>query len=449
MIVASVATIHALLNKRDVRAAIGWIGVTWLSPVFGALLYFAFGINRVHRKARRLRGLKQAGGARRGARPTKSRDQLQAAVGAITGLQLEDGAVDMVLQSGDEAYPRMIAAIGEAKKSVALSTFIFRTDAPGLQFIEALSAAHRRGVAVRVLIDGMGGGFFLSRAYRRLRSEGVPAARFLHSIWPWKMPLLDLRLHKKALIIDGEFAFVGGLNIAAENVLARPTGSPVRDTHFRVIGNVVGQIADGFDDDWAFATGEDPDDAPPPRIAPAAALARAIPSGPDQAVDQLALVLMSAIASAKRSIRIATPYFLPEEQLITALQLAAWRGVEVRLVMPAKNNHRMVAWAAEAHIRPLLEAGCSLWRSPPPFDHSKLMTVDDEFSLIGSANWDARSLRLNFELTVELYDRDLSARLSGLIDGKCVDRVTLADVDGRLFVTKMRDATVRLLSPYL
>ncbi|HEY0291418.1 MAG TPA: phospholipase D-like domain-containing protein, partial [Hansschlegelia sp.] len=96
-----------------------------------------------------------------------------------------------------------------------------------------------------------------------------------------------------------------------------------------------------------------------------------------------------------------------------------------------------------------LEAGCSLWRSPPPFDHSKLMTVDDEFSLIGSANWDARSLRLNFELTVELYDRDLSARLSGLIDGKCVDRVTLSDVDGRLFVTKMRDATVRLLSPYL
>lgn len=448
---ASAATVHALLRKREVRAAIGWIGVVWLSPVFGALLYFGFGINRVHRKAQRLRGLKSPrlyGARGRGAE--RSIERLKTAVGAITGVDLEEGTVEAVLQSGDEAYPQMLAAIDGAKTSVSLSTFIFRADKPGLRFIEALARARRRGVAVRVLIDGMGGGFFLSPAYRRLRTKGVPAARFLHSIWPWKMPLLDLRLHKKALIVDGELAFIGGLNIAAENVLAEPTRHPVRDTHFRIVGAVVQQIADSFDDDWAFTTGEEtPERTRPPARQIPGAPARAVASGPDHAVEQLALVLLSAITAARKTIRIATPYFLPEEQLITALQLAALRGVEVDLVMPAENNHRMVAWASDAHIRPLIEAGCRLWRSPPPFDHSKLMTVDDEWCLIGSANWDARSLRLNFELTVELYDAALAARLSGLIDAKRGDPVTLGDVDGRMFVVKLRDATARLLSPYL
>lgn len=443
---------HAPLNKRDVRAAIGWIGVVWLSPVLGALLYIGFGINRVQRRARRLRGLKQTHDlASQGAAAETPRDRLQIAVGAITGFDLQQAEIDLILQSGDEGYPEMLAAIDGATESVALSTFIFRADEPGLRFIAALAAARRRGVAVRVLIDGMGGGFFLSAAYRRLRAEGVPAARFLHSVWPWKMPLLDLRLHKKALIVDGQVAFVGGLNIAAENLSTSPAATQVRDTHFRVVGDVVKQIADGFDDDWAFATGDEPTEVSRAAArAPAAGeVARAIASGPDQAVGQLVLVLLSAITAARTSIRIATPYFLPDEQLLTALQLASLRGVDVRLTTPAVNNHKMVAWAAQAHIRPLLEAGCSLYRSPAPFDHSKLMTVDDEWSLIGSANWDARSLRLNFELALEVYDREFCGRLSALIDEKCVDPVSLSDIDGRWFVTKLRDATVRLASPYL
>ena len=135
--------------------------------------------------------------------------------------------------------------------------------------------------------------------------------------------------------------------------------------------------------------------------------------------------------------------------MLTALQLAALRGVEVHIVIPAVNNHRLVAWAMQAHIRPLIQAGCHIWRSPPPFDHSKLATIDESWCLIGSANWDARSLRLNFEITLEFYDSELAKRLNGIIDAKRGDAVTLDEIDARWPIVKIRDAAARLLMPYL
>ncbi len=452
VVTAGLVTLHALLRKRDVPAAIGWIGLAWLSPFFGPLLYFGFGINRVKRRARRLRGPDDGGMRGRrsvvAAGPTGS---LQTAVGRITGSPTEGGTVEAVLDCGDEAYPKMLAAIEAATTSIALSTFIFRTDELGLRFVDALAAAHRRGVAVRVLIDGFGGGFLFSRAYHALRREGVPAARYLHSLLPWKMPLLDLRLHKKILLIDGKFAFVGGLNIGAENVLATKPREPVRDVHFIVEGPVARQVMDSFQDDWAFSTGEVLDGPAwyPQVHAVGTATARAISSGPDQSGDQLMLVLLSAINAASSSLRIATPYFLPDEQVITALQLAALRGVAVHIVIPGRNNHRLMGWAMQAHIRPLLKAGCHVWRSPAPFDHSKLATVDESWSLIGSANWDARSLRLNFEITLEFYDGALAQRISTLIDSKRSDALTLDQLDARWPIVKIRDAASRLLMPYL
>jgi cardiolipin synthase len=359
--------------------------------------------------------------------------------------------VTAVLACGDEAYPRMLAAIEDAKVSIALSTYIFRADALGLQFIDALARAHRRGVATRILIDGFGGGFLRSSAYHRLRQHGVPVARFLHSTLPWRMPFLDLRLHKKSLIVDGALAFVGGLNIGAENVLESHPKAPVRDLHFLAEGAVVRQIEQQFEEDWSFTTG-DAQAEPKPSLeatCEGSDAARAIAAGPDQEVDQLVLVLLSAINVAQQSIRIATPYFVPDEQLVTALQLAALRGVDVRLVLPAVNNHPLVAWAVRPHVRPLLQAGCRLWRAPPPFDHSKVMTIDGKWNLIGSANWDMRSLRLNFEITLETYDPDLAKRLSAIIDARRTHPFTLEEIDGRRFVVKLRDAAARLTMPYI
>ena len=318
------------------------------------------------------------------------------------------GKVVAVLECGDQAYPQMLAAIESAKFHIRLSTYIFRTDDVGLQFIDALVRAHRRGVKTRVLIDGFGGGFLRSSAYHHLRRQGVPVSRFLHSTLPWKMPFLDLRLHKKSLVVDGDERVRRRLEHrrrephceAAESASPRHPFSRRGDDCPADRAGVRRRLViyDRRRARWRQARR-----VRSPRAADRRA--RTIVAGPDQEVDQLVLVLLSAINLARRSIRVATPYFLPDEQLVTALQLAVLRGVDVHLVLPSHNNHRLVAWAAQTHVRPLLQSGCHLWRSAPPFDHSKLMTIDGSWSLIGSANWDMRSLRLNFELTVEFYDR--------------------------------------------
>ena len=452
IIAAAWVTAHALLNKRDVRAAIGWIGTVWLAPFLGSLLYVGFGISRVRRRAHRLMGIDRNLG-----RPVSgdvsssdSIERLKLAIGNVTGADLLSGKVTAILNCGDEAYPQMLSGIDQAKAAVELSTYIFRLDEIGAKFVEALAGAHRRGVRVRVLIDGFGGGFLLSPVYHKLRAQGVPVARFLHSTLPWKMPLLDLRLHKKILLIDQSVAFVGGLNIGSENVSGPRGKAIVRDHHFRVEGSVIRQVRADFEDDWAFTTGETRTDiVSSETVSSSGDAARTIVAGPDQETDQLVFVLLSAVNLAQRSIRVATPYFLPDEQIVTALQLASLRGVDVNIVLPAVNNHRLVGWAMRPHIAPLLETGCRLWWSPPPFDHTKLMTIDGRWSLIGSANWDTRSLRLNFEITLEFYEEGLANQLSRIIDEKCTTPITREQLGARPLIVKLRDAAARLLTPYI
>jgi cardiolipin synthase len=447
---AGLVTVHTLLRKRDVPVAIGWIGMAWLAPALGSILYFGFGINRVSRRARRLMRMDKAPAYQPG---ESSEDailsDLETAIGAVTRRPPAPGRIADQLFCGDAAYPQMLAAIEAAKTSVRLATYIFRDDDLGRKFIAALAAARQRGVTVSVLIDGFGGGFLRAPAYRRLRREGVDAALFLHSFLPWKMAFLNLRLHKKILSIDGDVAFVGGLNIGKENLLSTQPKEPVSDHHFRIEGPIVHDIEREFDEDWQFATGKTLKRTPAGAVPKGTGLSRVISSGPDQETDHLVLVLLCAVNAARRTISVATPYFLPDEQLVTALRLAALRGVLVDIVLPAQNNHPFVAWAMRAHVRPLIQSGCRIWFNPPPFDHSKLMTIDGEWSLIGSANWDARSLRLNFEMTIEFRDRELAAALQAIIDARRGRRLTLADLDKRPIVVKLRDAAIRLAMPYI
>jgi cardiolipin synthase len=314
-----------------------------------------------------------------------------------------------------------------------------------------LITAHRRGVAVRVLLDGFGSGYFLSEAYARLRNNGVPAARFMHSPLPWRMPFLNLRTHKKVLLIDGRIGFTGGMNIAAENVLRTQPRHPVRDTHFRISGPVVGQLMDAFASDWSFVTDEILD-GPLwfPRLESAGdAIARVITSGPDMDLEKIEFLVLEAISCARKSIQLATPYFLPDERLMTSLSLAAMRGVEVDVVMPRESNYRVIDWAARANIGPFLNEGGRVWLSGPPFDHSKVLVVDGQWCLIGSANFDMRSFRLNFELGMEIYDAALADELEALMLARRGAMLTHEQLESRMLPIRLRDALARLLMPYL
>jgi cardiolipin synthase len=454
---------HAILFKRDPRSATTWIGLILLFPVIGAALYLLLGINRIQRRAASLRHRAAAGPepqppdashiAPRLGTGLEELGALATAMQRITDLPLLDGNRVEALRNGDEAYPAMLDAIAQARASVTLSSYIFSHDRAGLQFADALGAAVVRGVQVRVLVDDVGARYSLPTIYGALARRKVPCAAFIPTFFHWRMPYINLRNHRKLLIVDGRTAFTGGMNIRANNLVAASARDAVQDLHFRVEGPVVQQMQQVFAEDWAFATGE--------RLeralwfaAPASAgnvLARGIVDGPDEDHDKLRSSLHAALSCARRRVRIVTPYFLPDQGLISALNTCALRGVAVDIVIPKTNNLRTVGWACQAQLWQVLGHGCRVWRTPPPFDHTKLMVVDDTWSLIGSGNWDARSLRLNFEFNLECYDPRLAASLNARIDEKIAGarEATLAELDARPLPIRLRDGIARLFWPYL
>ena len=451
---ALLASAHALLHKRDTRAATLWIGVIWLMPGFGPILYLVFGVNRIRRRAISLHLNKtapQAIPANLGEPQHAGVEHLKMlahVVNRISAFPLTAGNHVQPLINGDEAFPAMLAAIESAKKSVSLSSYIFDNDPTGEQFAAALGRAVARGVAVRVLIDSAGARYSWPSVIHGLKRANVTVARFLPSVAPWRVMTLNLRNHRKLLAVDGQIAFTGGMNIRHGNVLTGWSRHPVQDLQFRVEGPLVAQLQAAFVNDWAFTTGEVLHGEawfPEPKPTGRGVIARVITDGPDADFEKLRLTLLAALAEAQTSVQILTPYFLPDLALITALNLAALRSVRVDIILPAKNNLPFVHWASRAMWWQVLKRDCHIWLTPPPFDHSKLMLVDGHWVLLGSANWDARSLRLNFELNVECYGREFAHEMAAVVEKKLhgAREVTLAEVDGRALPAKLRDAAAR------
>ena len=450
---------HVLLHKRDPRAATLWIGIIWLLPLVGAVLYLTMGFNRIRRRAI---SLGVHGAFRRpvpeylgepnpsAAEPLK---MLAGVVNRIVARPLTAGNRIHALVNGDEAFPDMLAAIESAQKTISLTTYIFDNDQTGKQFADALGRAAARGASVRVLIDAAGARYSWPPITRQLRHLNVTVARFLPSLMPWRVTTINLRSHRKVLIVDGALAFTGGMNIRHGNRLAAKPAGPVQDLHFRVEGPLVAQLQEAFVNDWAFTTREVLDGPAwfPELPERGGVVARVITDGPDADLGKLRWTLLPALAAAQSSVQIITPYFLPDPILVSALTLAALRGVRVDIILPEKNNLPFVHWASRAMWWQVLERGCRIWLGPPPFDHSKLMIVDGHWVLLGSANWDTRSLRLNFELNVECYGREFARVMTAVFEKKisAAREVSLAEVDGRRTSTKLRDAVARLFSPYL
>ena len=462
---AVAAGAHVLLNKQNESSAFSWLGIIVLSPLLGAAMYWLFGINRIRRRAQTHRPPSAATRPPHldaEGEPLVEPDapaalaprfrQLMHLGAAIHPTPYTGGNALEPLADGDAAYPRMLEAIEGATGHVLLSSYIFAYDGIGRRFVDALVAAHERGLAVRVLVDGVGAsyGFARRRADRELRRRGVRCVRFLSALSTTGTRFLNLRNHRKILVVDGRLAFVGGLNIRDSNLVAAGGRHATRDVHFEVRGPVVAQIQAVFVDDWGFAAKERDFRVPAPDAAPAGAVrARTLVDGPDENYAKLAMTLIGAINAARSSVRVVTPYFLPDRTLVNAMQLAALRGVAVEIVVPERNNLPFVGWAMQANQWRLIEHGIRLYLSPPPFDHSKLFVVDDTFALVGSSNWDARSLELNFEINVECYDEAFAARMNALVEAKRDAARPLGRPPERPLPIRLRNNFFRLFSPYL
>jgi cardiolipin synthase len=457
---------HVVINKKDSRTAVGWAGIIFLFPYLGALLYLLFGINRIKRRASGLRdkSIRSFSAQQQTACPTDMLENilpnesghlmmLERLAGNITRRPLVADSGLEILLNGDEAYPAMVSAIENARHSVSLATFIFADDDAGKMFVEALSGAAARGVQVRVLIDDVGSRFSFRQAFSSLRRRGITAKKFMPTMLPWRAKYMNLRNHRKILVVDGKTGFTGGMNISLHNMLRKNPRHPVQDIHFRVTGPVVRHLQEAFAEDWLFTSGEElrGEDWFPHQKPAGTLTARGITDGPDEDFEKLHTIILGALSCARHSVSILTPYFLPEPGLIDALTITSMRGVDVDILVPERGNHRLVAWAGSAQFDQLLAKGCRIWLAPPPFDHSKIMVVDDAWSLIGSANWDARSLKLNFEFNVECYSPEIAEALKEVFDKKkqYARPLGLEEVNSLPLAIKIRNGLCRLFLPYL
>ena len=462
---AALAVYHNLLYKRDSKSALSWIMISLLVPYGGPMAYYLFGINRINLRARNAKGwpffvdyeLAEK-------RPMETEDNsfsdLKAVGHSVTGLPIISGNQVRPLHNGDAAYPLMLSAIANARKSILLTTYIFQADNIGQKFTDALYTALKNGVDVRVIIDGIGELYSFPRCSSRLRRLGIKTTRFLPpKLFPPSI-YVNLRNHRKLLVIDNSVGFVGGMNIGDRNTTTEDEAISITDLHFEVKGPIINQLSEMFNNDWHYAGGEEQTEEQKndleiePRIKPENAGdmdCRLVVDGPDEHLDSLDVLLQSVISCATQSILIMTPYFLPNRELLSALQSAFLRGVKVKIVLPEKNNLFYIEWANQNLLAELLKWGVECAYQPAPFCHSKMICIDSNYSLVGSANLDPRSLRLNFELGLEVFSQRLNTELTEHFENvfKRSRRIQFEDIKNRSIFARLRDSTVALFSPYL
>jgi cardiolipin synthase len=464
LVLGCISAAHAIMYKRDPRSAAIWLMLSFMIPIAGPWLYWALGINRVERKAvviigRRYRPFNPSPVKRVFAGPEEHASAvghliaLKHVADRVTRLPILPGNALTPMHNGEQAYPRMIQAINDAHRSVTLASYIFDRDDVGYMFADAMGEASKRGARVHLLVDGIGALKTASRMGRRLMGLGVEVAPFVPLRFPFGRVRLNLRNHRKILVVDGKTGFSGGMNISERHLVNRPRPGRSEDLHFEITGPVVSELQHCFVEDWALATGSvlEGEAYFPILEQTGSAVCRGIVSGPDEDFEKIQWMLQAAFAAAQKSVRIITPYFVPTSPLIWAMTTAALRGVEVSVLLPSVVDLPFMRWAADAYLWQLLQRGIRVFRQPPPFVHTKLLIVDDRWVFFGSANLDRRSFRLNFEFNVEVYDATLARQLAGWTDSRIsrAREVTLEEVDSRPKLVRFRDGFVKLFSPHL
>lgn len=435
---------HCLIRRRETNSAVLWIFLTWSFPLIGIFLFLFFGLFHLSNKGwekyyadeyllseRRNKentdnGLACWLSVHDWALQTHPADDLSSPAvltnNAISALSetnpLLGGNSISLLVTGDEAYPSMLQAIENAEDHIHLQSFIIGNDKIGLRFMEALAAKAIQGVRVKVLYDNLGSTKARwGKLFRKFRK--TPNLRLA----PWAQVNLfkrefqvNLRNHRKIMIVDGKTAFIGGINISNINI-TRNNKPPIRDYHFKLNGPIVQELQYVFLRDWHFMTEDQPknllNQAHFPDIKPAgSSLLRVINSGPTTTeMEALSHIFFNAITAAKKEIILVTPYFVPSQDLIQALRAAAMHGAKVQITVPEKNNHITAGLAGRSLYGDLLKSGVEIYERRPPFMHAKSMIIDQQMALIGTANFDTCSLKLDYETNLAVFDRKLISEL--------------------------------------
>lgn len=452
-----------LAKKRDATVAVAWCLVVILTPVLGSLLFWVFGFNYVQRRVTKKRTHRKTFGhahppkrreATRGAGQSDSDPHHLAEIArAVDAFPISPGNVVTLYHDTNDAYAAILDAVRAARHHVHLEFFIFRGDATGRRLVNLLVEKARAGVEVRLLVDAVGSLFLSWRMFRQYRAAGGQVDTFL-PINPFRSWIqVNLRNHRKIVVVDGQVGFTGGMNIGDEYLGKSRRFGYWRDEMMKLEGPAVAGLQRIFIEDWHFASGQSLDEAPYfPEIAPRGEHAvQILESGPDQEVNSLREMHFAAILGAKKRLWIASPYFVPDNGLLDALRLARMRGVDVRLLCLLRPDHRLSYYAGRYYWSDLLSFGAQVYQYSRGMMHSKIVIVDDDWAMVGSANLDNRSLHLNFEASCVLYNRDLVAELVRHYERDLEDSLRLDPwaFANRPLVIRLMENACRLFSPVL
>jgi cardiolipin synthase len=463
----AVLSVWIVMQKRAPVSTVSWILSLALLPFAGFLIYYFFGPQRLRKqRLRRLRSrvIEQTPGdmerLREAARHAPPALRQLAALGAAAcGLPVSSATAVELLSGGARTFDAIFEAIREARDHVHLEYYIFEPDAIGTALRDLLIERARAGVTVRLLLDALGSKRVGRKFMAPMREAGICVALFHDTrIGRRLRPVINYRTHRKIVVCDGRVGFTGGVNITDEED-ARTRPDAYHDVHLKIEGSAVRWLQTTFIEDWAYATGEPLHDVRKaidslfPRMEPQESAGdipmQIITSGPDSAVEPIHRMQVGAIHRAVRRVWLTTPYFVPTEPALMALTSAALRGIDVRLMVPYRSDSRIVSAAARSYYDELISAGVRIWEYKARMLHSKTLVVDDDCAMIGTANFDSRSFKLNFEVLAVVYGPALTGPLAAQFMADLRNASPVRARRPRNFLQRLGEALARLFSPLL
>lgn len=453
--------IVVLSENRNPVKSMAWVLVLVLLPVLGLIIYLVFGrslkgmrlISRSHlRELWRMNDFPEAISCEE--ELCDSSRQLISLVNKLTEPHMFQGTGIDVFTAGQDKYDAMMRDIGQAQDYINVQYFIIEDDTVGGKLIDALMDKARQGVKVRLLYDYVGSFYMKPSLLKRMREAGIRVYPFMELTLTQFALRLNWRNHRKIVVIDGKVGYMGGMNIADRYVIGDKNKAPWRDTHLRITGEAVAALQYTFAIDWDFTTRELLDDKPLhydlSRGNPQH-LVQMVTSGPTGRWNNISLVFFKAVTLAKKCVYVQTPYFLPSDSLLKAMQSAALAGVEVRLMIPREPDSVMLKLATGSYIKECLMSGIKIYMYEPAMMHAKVLIIDDEFVTTGSTNFDFRSFEHNFEFNALIYGKEFNRKMKDIFEtdmAQCM-RLSLGKWKQRPILQKALESVVRLMSPIL